>query len=200
MTRSPAQCLVALLAAALLLAVWPAGASAGCGGTKHARPAKIDRAHRPPLAIGDSTMLLAVKPLARAGIEANARGCRQFSAGLDLIARLKRERRLAKVVIVALGPNGSIRIRDIRRALAIIGPKRLLVLVTNRTTGGSYDSDTPVIRAAGRRWPKRVRVFDWVSRSAGRRGSYFSGDGLHLSHRGVSVFVALLARAKRLNA
>jgi hypothetical protein len=197
MTRRSRLCPVALLAAAALVALLPASASAGCGGTKHARPAKIDKAHRPPLAIGDSTMLLAVKPLARAGIEANARGCRQFSAGLDLIARLKRERRLAKVVIVALGPNGSIRSRDIRRGLAILGPKRILALVTNRGAGGSRDSDTAVLRAAGRRYPKRVRVLDWVNASAGRRGSYFSGDGLHLSFRGVDAFVRLLARAKR---
>ena len=148
----------ALAAAALLLGSGPEVAVAACGGVKYARPSRINQRHRPPLAIGDSTMLLAVKPLARAGFEANARGCRPVYEGLDLLAARKRQRRLPKVVLMHLGLNAGITTPEIRRALGIMGRRRILVLVTPR--GGH---DARIIRAAGRRWPRRVRVLDWAA-------------------------------------
>jgi hypothetical protein len=189
--RVALACAVSAVAAGGPLA---AGAHAGCGGVRHAAPRHIDYAHRPPLALGDSTMLLAVKPLARVGIEANARGCRQYPEALDLLRRLKRHRRLAKVVIIALGPNGPIRSKDLRSALSILGPKRILVLVPNREAGGGSGSDAALQRRFAKTHPKRVRSLDWVRASAGH-GSYFSGDGLHLSFTGVDAFVGLLRRA-----
>lgn len=159
-------------------------ARAACGGVVHRAPAgRQSPAHRPPLAIGDSTMLLAVRPLARIGFEANARGCRQWDEGLALLARLRRRHRLAKVVLVHLGANAGVRMPSIVRALHILGPRRILILVTPRP-----GRDARVIRAAGRRWPRRVRVLDWVRDHAGHPG-WFSGDGLHLSDAGVRAFV-----------
>jgi hypothetical protein len=193
-TSSRRGAAAAVLAILAMSALGAEPAAAACGGVKYARPAKrIDYAHRPPLAIGDSTMLLAVRPLARAGFEANARGCRFMYQGLELLAKLRRERRLAKVVLVHLGANGGIRTAQIRRALQILGPRRILVLVTPRP--GTH---ARVIRAAGRRWPRRVRVLDWVRFHAGHR-SWFSGDGLHLSYRGVAAFVRLCRRVLPLN-
>jgi hypothetical protein len=194
------RALVALCALCAAVALGPlsGSAQAGCGGVRHAAPRHIDYAHRPPLALGDSTMLLAVKPLARVGIEANARGCRQYPEALDLLSRLKRHHRLAKVVILALGPNGPIRTKDVRHALSILGPKRILVLVPNREAGGGSGSDAALQRRFAKTHPKRVRSLDWVRTSSGH-GSYFSGDGLHLSFTGVDAFVKLLHHALAYN-
>src|SRR5205823_12909893 len=63
--------LVALAAAAL-----PASAQAGCGGVETAYPAHRHHGERPPLAIGDSTMLLALPELAHSGYDVNAHRCR----------------------------------------------------------------------------------------------------------------------------
>jgi hypothetical protein len=179
----------ALAAAALLFGAGPEVAVAACGGVKYAPPRHIDQRHRPPLAIGDSTMLLAVKPLARAGFEANARGCRPVYEGLDLLASRKRQRRLPKVVLMHLGLNAGITTRDIRRALRILGRRRILVLVTPR--GGH---DARIIRAAGRRWPRRVRVLDWVRVYQGHHEYFSEPHGLHLSQLGVRVFVRLCVK------
>jgi hypothetical protein len=179
----------ALAAATLLLASGPEVALAACGGVKYAPPRRIDQFHRPPLAIGDSTMLLAVRPLARAGFEANARGCRPVYEGLDLLAHRKRQRRLPKVVLMHLGLNAGITTRDIRRALGILGRRRILVLVTPR---GGHDSR--IIRAAGRRWPRRVRVLDWAAIYHGHHEYFSEPHGLHLSQLGVRVFVRLCVR------
>ena len=134
-------------------------------------------------------MLLAVKPLARAGFEANARGCRPVYEGLDLLVRRKRQRRLPKVVLMHLGLNAGITTREIRRALGIMGRRRILVLVTPR--GGH---DTRIIRAAGRHWPRRVRVLDWAHLYHGHHEYFSEPHGLHLSQTGVRVFVRLCVK------
>jgi hypothetical protein len=182
----PRAVTLALASGLLLAALSPGAASAACGGVVYAKPRRIDPGHRPPLAIGDSTMLLAVKPLARAGIEANARGCRPVYEGLDILAKRRRARRLPRIVIVHLGLNAGITMREIRRGLGILGPRRVLVLVTPR---GGRDSRT--IRTAGRSWPRRVRVLDWVRAYQGHREYFSEPNGLHLSDTGVRVFVGL---------
>jgi hypothetical protein len=141
------------------------------------------------LAIGDSTMLLAVQPLARVGFEANARGCRPVYEGLDLLARRKRQHRLPKVVLMHLGLNAGITTREIRRALGILGRRRILVLATPR--GGH---DARIIRAAGRHWPRRIRVLDWVRVYHGHHEYFSEPHGLHLSQLGVRVFVRLCVK------
>ncbi len=63
------------LAAVLTMALaslWVPSARAGCGGVEIASP-KHKVAPRPPLAIGDSSMLLALPALARVGYKVNAR-------------------------------------------------------------------------------------------------------------------------------
>jgi hypothetical protein len=178
------------LACLLLSAVGADAAVAGCGGVIYHAPTHINPRHRPPLAIGDSTMLLAVRPLARIGIEANARGCRPVYEGLNLLAKRRRQHRLPKVVLLHLGLNGGISTNLVRRAMRILGPRRTLVLTTPR---GGHDSR--VIRSAGRRWPRRVKVLDWVRAYHGHR-EYFSepSPGLHLSDTGVRVFVRMCRR------
>lgn len=175
------------LAVLVVLGLFAAApASANCGGVKHALPAgPIDFAHRPPLAIGDSTMLLAVKPLARIGFEANSRGCRPLREGLALLSRLRSEHRLPKLVLIHLGANWGLSTVKIKQALLILGPKRTLVMVTPRP-----GRDARIVRAAGKRWPKHLKVLDWVRAHAGHP-EYFSGDGLHLSFRGVEAYVRL---------
>jgi hypothetical protein len=181
--------LLLVLAAAAFAGAEAATASAACGGVIYHRPKRIDPRHRPPLAVGDSTMLLAARPLAAIGIEANARGCRPVYEGLNYLARRKRQRRLPKVILMHLGLNGGISTRLIRRGLDILGPRRVLVLVTPR--GGH---DRRVILAAGRHWPKRVRVIDWVRIRRGHREYFNEPHGLHLSMTGVRVFVRICKR------
>jgi hypothetical protein len=98
---------------------------------------------------------------------------------------------LPRIVIVALGTNWVITRADVRRALAILGPRRLLVLVTPRELGGGSSSDAHVVRDAGRRHPRRVAVADWVRVSAGHSG-WFAGDGIHLGQGGIDGMVRML--------
>ena len=173
------------LAAAVALAV-PAAAAA-CGASQHYGPVANDRPGPAPLAVGDSVMLGAVPQLRRAGFEVNARGCRQMSQGVELLASLRGS--LPDVVVVALGYNWTITIEEIRRALIILGPGRVLGMVTPR---GEYASARAAIHAAGRRWPARVQVLRWAARSTGKQWTW---DGLHLTPAGARGFARLLSNA-----
>lgn len=147
-----------------------------------------------PLAIGDSTMIYAVKHLAQRGFDANARVCRNWNEGLDMIRARKRAGRLPSFVVLALGANSPVRPIDVQRALRLLGPKRTLGLVTHRTWFGKPGSDTRTIRRLARRHRTRVRLVDWVAHSQGR-DDWFVIDGLHTNDVGSRKFADLIAAA-----
>jgi hypothetical protein len=181
------------LAIAIAL-VLDAGAAQACGNAKHASATKRGGGGRAPLVIGDSVLLGAVSQVAAAGFEVNTRGCRQMREGLGIIAARRRAKTLPHFVVIALGANGSIAPSQIREAMRIVGRDRILGLVTPRELGGGESSDARAIRAAGRRFPDRIRVLDWVHFSAGH-GGWFAGDGLHLGPGGARGLARLLRAA-----
>jgi hypothetical protein len=167
-------------------------AEAACGGVQHFQPTKLRRQGAPPLAVGDSVMLGAAPQLRRGGFEVDVRGCRQMSEGLALLATRRAAGSLPDVVVVALGTNWSVTTGQIRSALRILGPERVLGLVTPPEVGGVASSDQAAIRAAGRRWRVRAKVLDWVAESAGRSWTW---DGMHLRPEGAAAYARLLSAA-----
>jgi hypothetical protein len=181
----------------LLLALAPQPAEAVCGGVKRFHTHRDVGPGGPPLAIGDSVMFGAGKQLAAEGFEVDVRGCRQMSEGLRVLKKRRRADTLPEVVVVALGANWTIEPSEVRAALHILGRRRTLGLVTPREDGGGSGSDASVVRAAGRHYPNRVKVFDWVAYSRGH-GDWFGGDGLHLGPAGARGLARLLRGAFKL--
>jgi hypothetical protein len=167
-------------------------AEAACGDVEHAWPTKRRHQGPPPLAIGDSVMLGAIGQLQAAGFEVDVRGCRQMGEGVALLAGRRRAGSLPRVVVVALGTNWTVTTAQIRSGLRIVGPTRVLGLVTPPEVGGVASSDQAVIRAAGRRWPNRVKVLDWIAYSAGRDWTW---DGMHLKPEGAAAYARFLSSA-----
>ena len=185
-----------MLVAALLVVV-PSSASAGCGYVQTAGAKRNVAKGPPPVAVGDSVMLLAVDPLARKGFNVNAQGCRQWRQGEAIIRRKKRLHRLPRLVVMALGTNWFITRDDIGHTRRMLGRHHVLAIVTPREPGGgSYGGDAHRIRAAGRAHPRRIKVLDWVRFSAGH-GSWFGGDGIHLTYTGVTNYVRFIRRSLR---
>lgn len=186
--------LAALLAATALLWAGATGAQA-CGGTKTAKARKtVNPDGRAPLAIGDSTMLLALPALARIGYQANARGCRQITEGLDVIRDYKRRGALPHLVVIALGADATISAGQLETAFGLLGPRRVLGLVTPIELGGGTSSDADAVRAAVKRHPKRSVLLDWVAYSKGH-GDWFQPDNLHLTFTGADAFARLFREA-----
>jgi hypothetical protein len=172
--------------------VSPSSALGGCGGVKTAWPAHHPRGQQPPLAIGDSTMLLALYDLAAKGFDANAHGCRQFPEALRLLAARARAGTLPHMIVVALGADGTVSGPDIGQTLGLLCCTRLLVLVTPRKLGGGSGSDAATVRSEVRKHKNRAMLLDWVNYSRGH-GGWFQPDGLHLTTDGASAFTRLLA-------
>lgn len=188
---------IALLAGtcAVVLGLGAGPASAGCGGQVRARV--HPRTNNVPLVLGDSVMIYAVPELARLGFDANARGCRQVPEALDILRGRKRIHHLPHLVVLALGTNGYVTRADLRVALRLLGPHRILAMVTPRELGGGSGPDAANIRAAVRRNPGRMRLIDWV-RYSSRHGGLFSGsDGIHLTPAGGVAFARFIARTVR---
>jgi hypothetical protein len=181
---------IALAVASLLAA---STAAARCGQDFRGAPASSTVPGGPPLAIGDSVLADAVPQLVRYGFEADGMVCRQMSQGLDLLRT--RAGRLPRLVVLALGANGEVTARQINEALALLGPRRVLVLVTPH--GGVLPSTPGVIRAAAAADPSRIVLLDW-DRLADEHKDWLAPDGVHLGgSAGIEGFAAMIAEALR---
>jgi hypothetical protein len=140
--------------------------------------------------VGDSTSIIAAPMLGRLGLEADARGCRTFGQGVEMLAARHRAHTLPHVVAMALGANAATTSGQVSAAVRVMGRHRVLALVTARMSGVS----NAAMQRAARRYPDRVVLVDWVRFSAGH-GGWFAGDGLHVGREGASAYAHLIRRA-----
>ncbi len=190
---------MALLAAATIGAAHTPAASArrGCGDVEQVAATKdVNPAGAEPLAVGDSVMLLALHNLAEVGYDSNGQGCRSFAAGLRVIRSQRRAGKLPRLVVLALGTDGRVKMAQIKGALRIAGPDRILGLVTPHELGGGAGFDASVMRQAASRHTARIVLFDWV-RYSRRHHGWFQPDHAHLSYLGAAAFAHLLAMGTR---
>jgi hypothetical protein len=179
---------LALAVVGLAIAAAPAGAT--CGQAQLA--ARGAPAGVAPLAIGDSVMIGAARPLAHRGFEVDAKCGRSPRGGLYVLRRRLRRHTLPESVVVALGTNFFITSRQIGKALNILGRRRTLFLVTPYRSWRAVGNE-PIRRAASRR-PGRVTMIDWSSLAYGHAW-WFQGDGTHLLRPGIAAYTRLLKRA-----
>jgi hypothetical protein len=160
---------------------------------------------RPPLAIGDSTMILPIPNLGEAGFSVNARGCRGMGEAIDLMAKLRDRGRLPHLVVVAVYSNGGIRLRNVDEALDILGPRRVLALVTeyNAENGRRAARDTGTVFKARRLHRKQIAVLDWVDYSRPHHaaepvpGAWFLPDLYHPNFTGAQEYANFLSALLR---
>ena len=164
-------------------------ASAQCGQRTTGYPSDWTGGGRPPLVIGDSVLYDAVPTLAHLGFQSDAMVCRQMSQGLALLRQ--RGATLPHLVVLELGTNGLVSEAYIDEALNILGPARVLVMLT--PYHGVTPSDAYTIRSAARLHRGRMMVLDW-DRLAGEHPQWLAPDGIHLSGAaGIAGFAKLVA-------
>lgn len=156
----------------------------------------------PPIAIGDSTMLLPIPDLTRVGFDVNAKGCRGFKQSIWVARDLRNRGILPKLVLINAYGNGGVNDDLIKFALKVLGPKRTLVLVTayDADTGHPPAPDTNVIRDAARRHPDEIKLLDWVKYSLPHHradpapGAWFLPDLFHPNFPGAHAYGNFLAQ------
>ena len=137
-------------------------------------------------------MIFAAPYLGARGLQADAKGCRQFSDGVGMLAQRRRAGTLPRLSILALGANGPVSPAQIAGALSTVGPTRVLGLVTPR----KYESTVAAMRRAARAHPDRVLLIDWVAYS-GAHGGWFGEDKIHVNDTGARAFASLVATRTR---
>lgn len=172
--------LAALLLVAALTA--PGPASASCGGTYSYGAKKNANLGKPPIIIGDSTLILAAPKLAHRGFIANAQGCRQWPEGLDLLH--KKKNRYGKIAVMALSSNGSVTDDDVKAALHAVGKHRILGLVTAYQANHVTEDAKLFRKEAGRH--KRILLIDWLHHSR-HHPEWFASDGIHVTYEGAAA-------------
>src|SRR3954465_13863374 len=150
---------VAPLVVLIVSLVAAAPAAAGCGGVQKRVPPRRHW-YLPPLVVGDSVLLGAMPQAVKAGFEVNTRGGHAWDEGDRVLWIRRHTHSLPHLVVMFLGADWTVSMRQIRYALHIVGHKRGLVLVTPREVGGYGGSDAANMRRAGRRYPDRVLVLD----------------------------------------
>jgi hypothetical protein len=156
----------------------------------------------PPIAIGDSTMLLPIPDLIRVGFDVNAKGCRGFKQSIWVARDLRNRGELPKLILINAYGNGGVNDDLIKFALKVIGPKRTLVLVTayNADTGEAPAPDTDVLVRAAKEHPDQIKLLDWVKYSLPHHkvepapGAWFLPDLFHPNFTGAPVYANFLAQ------
>ena len=172
----------------------------GCG-HRHTGKAKRNPnpKGKPPLAIGDSTMLLPIPDLNRVGYSVDAKGCRGFRQSVRVARQLRKQHRLPHLVVINSYGNKGVDEEMIRFALKVLGPKRVLGLITtyDADTGAAPAPDTEVLFAAAENYPNRIAVLDWVAFSLPHHqaGDWFLPDLFHPNFEGAAAYAKFLARA-----
>ncbi len=156
----------------------------------------------PPIAIGDSTMLLPIPDLIRVGFDVNAKGCRGFKQSIWVARDLRNRGELPKLILINAYGNGGVNDDLIKFALKVIGPKRTLVLVTayNADTGEAPAPDTDVLVRAAKDHPDQIKLLDWVKYSLPHHkvepapGAWFLPDLFHPNFTGAPVYANFVAQ------
>jgi hypothetical protein len=156
----------------------------------------------PPIAIGDSTMLLPIPDLTRVGFDVNAKGCRGFKQSIWVARDLRNQDKLPKLILINAYGNGGVDDELIKFALKVIGPKRTLVLVTayDADTGAPPAPDTDVLVKAAKDHPDQIKLLDWVKYSLPHHkvepapGAWFLPDLFHPNFTGAPAYANFLAQ------
>jgi MYXO-CTERM domain-containing protein len=195
-----------------LAALWLAASAPAAGepafGCGHVHTAQAERNPYgpndgpPPIAIGDSTMLLPIPDLIRVGFDVNAKGCRGFKQSIWVARDLRNRGELPKLILINAYGNGGVNDDLIKFALKVIGPKRTLVLVTayNADTGEAPAPDTDVLVRAAKEHADQIKLLDWVKYSLPHHkvepapGAWFLPDLFHPNFTGAPVYANFLAQ------
>jgi peptidoglycan/LPS O-acetylase OafA/YrhL len=171
------------------------GGSPGPGTPAH--PASVRLRGSEVTAVGDSVMLASASALQHAlpGIWIDAQVSRQAGVGVAIAAHLAASGTLRPVLVFGLGTNGTLTRGQVRQLLAIIGPRRTLILVNTYEARPWEAGDNQVMADAARNF-RRVVLANWFGAIAHRTGLLWP-DGVHPQPAGARLYARIVAAAVR---
>lgn len=146
-------------------------------------------------AIGDSLMIDAEPVLQKSlpDIVIDAAIGRQMYQAPDVIARLQREDRLGKIVIIELGTNGSFTEKQLIKVLESLKMAEKIILVNTRVSRPWEAAvNEMLIKVSGSY--SNTKLIDWYAVSSGH-DDYFYPDGVHLNRTGAEAYSKIMIEA-----
>lgn len=146
-------------------------------------------------AVGDSVMLAVSDALEQEfpGIYVNAVVSRHTDEGLSVLQGLAASGSLRPVVLVGLGTNGGVTTQQIQQLMAIVGPKREVILV-NTLVPLPYEQGTNSVLADAARTYPNVVLANWNQAISGHV-TMLRPDGIHPLASGAKVYAAMIKTA-----
>lgn len=148
----------------------------------------------PVTCIGDSVMLGASPALLDAlpdNSVVNAHESRQVSAAQDIVDEYKKKGTLGKIVIIALGSNGTFNSSTGQKLIDTIGKDRSIywINVFGDSIQWEDDSNNAIARIVADNG--NVHLIDWNSYASGH-DSWFYNDGIHLKPEGQKNYAKMV--------
>ncbi|MED4750872.1 acyltransferase family protein [Brevibacillus choshinensis] len=146
-------------------------------------------------ALGDSVMLDVAPYLEKLlpGIMIDAKIGRQMSQAPDVIANLKANGHLGKIVVIELGTNGSFSEKQLLKLLKSLDSADHIILVNTRVPKPWESVVNTTLAQVAATYPQTI-LLDWYAASAGK-DSFFYKDGVHLNPEGSEYYADFLAKA-----
>ena len=146
-------------------------------------------------AVGDSVMLAVSVALEQEfpGIYVNAVVSRHTDEGLSVLQGLAASGSLRPVVLVGLGTNGGVSTQQVQQLMAVVGPKREVILV-NTLVPLPYEQGTNSVLADAARTYPNVVLANWNQAISGHV-SMLRPDGIHPLASGAKVYAAMIKAA-----
>jgi hypothetical protein len=146
-------------------------------------------------AIGDSVMAASAIALAKElpGIYIDAVPSRQMPAGLAVVRHLAATGRLRPILVMALGTNYIVTMKQLGNLLRIIGPQRRLVLV-NTYVPDEWSKEVNAADARFARQQPNVVLADWYDTIKNHMDLLWP-DHVHPQMPGTAVYARMVYRA-----
>ncbi len=155
-------------------------------------PAAAEAPKLDVLMIGDSVSVRAIPYFQEAfpygAIDAAVN--RQFSLGRDVYEGYAKQGIIGGAVVFALGTNGPVSDEQIDELMGNIGSDKQVFFVNTRSPQSWMEATNAALASAADRY-ENAHVIDWYSFSASN-GTYFDGDGTHLSEEGAQAYIHLI--------
>jgi len=126
-------------------------------------------------------------------VEVDAVVGRQMSTALAILQDRRDANRLPDVVIVHLGGNGPVTVRQVNAMFDLLADVRHVMVLTIRIPEDFETHNNRLLTQIARDHAN-VTVLDWHAASDGHP-EYFWNDGEHLRPGGARVYAALIASA-----
>ena len=143
--------------------------------------------------VGDSILLSASSAIANVFPNANIDGAvgRQLYNSDVVVKNLESQGKLANLVVVILGTNGSFTEKQLKQFVETFGKERQLVFLTTFVPRAWQDNVNNALKKLAKE-NKQVILFDWYSHINGHP-DWLAQDGVHLNDTGAAQLANFFA-------